>query len=239
MAHLVYPVGPGRGDLLRYALRSLEAHAAGTYYSITVVGHLPDYIDPDAVTHINVPKVGADPFRHVWALWQATAARRDAWWWMNDDFFLTGPVEDALVHRHRGTLAAYVESLKGRPGTAPWRQRAAALDAALDDLPAPGDSRWCWETHRPMYASARAVLAAAEWCERIGADPSKMALRSMFNVFEGYSWREIAAEPDPKLDTIQAVPLPTPVVSVSPRAWRGRPGEAIRSMFPEPSPWEW
>lgn len=240
MVHLVYPVGPGRGDLLKYALRSLAVHgaASGLDIAVSVVGHLPDYVDPDAVGHLHIPRLGADPFTHVWECWRALPAYLPEWWWMNDDFFLTGPLADALVHRHRGPLADYVVSLQGRPGTAPWRQRAAALQSALSEHRPEAVDPLCWETHRPMYASARAVIEAADWMRHVDVRATKVALRSLFGVFEGYEGRPVAPAPDPKIDTASAVVLPTPVVSMSPRAWRGRPGEAIRAMFPVPSPWE-
>lgn len=238
MVHLVYPVGPDRGDLLRYSLRSLDAHARDTDIMVTIVGHLPDYVDPAAVGHLQVPRLGSDPFTHVWECWRALPAYLSEWWWMNDDFFFTGDLADALVHRHRGNLAAYVSSLTGRPGVAPWRTRAAALLRALAEHRPEAGEPLCWETHRPMYASASAVIEAAEWARRASVNPTRVALRSLFNVFEGYEGRVVAPAPDPKIDTVQAVEIPAPVVSVSPRAWRTAPGEAIRARYPHPSPWE-
>ncbi len=239
MLHLVYPVGPRRGDLLKYALRSLDAHggALDMEIQVTIVGHLPDYVDPHSVRHLRTPD-DPDPFRHVWEAWFTTAANTLDWWWMNDDFMFTGPVADALVHRHRGQLASYVAALRGKPGTAPWRTRGANLLRALAEYGPTDTEPLCWETHRPMYASAGSVMAASEWARKIRTDPSKLAIRSMINVFEGYHARAVEAGPDPKIDTIKAVELPTPIVSVSARSWRTKTGEAIRAMYPRPSLWE-
>lgn len=236
MTTLVYPVGHGRGDLLRYSLRSVAYAAPATLPDIVIVGECPDYIDPAAVTFIESSQARS-PFHNVWLAWQRTASALGAdaeWWWMNDDFFVTAPTLDvALIDAHRGPLDAFLTALEGRPGVGPWRKRAWAASGLLR---AQGfEDIMCWEAHRPMRACGGDVVRAVAALNRFNMSGPEVAHRTLIATV---GRREGVAMADPKTDERTCGPIDDPLASVGPRAWAGPIGERLRSWFPYPSPWE-
>jgi hypothetical protein len=236
MTTLVYPVGHGRGDLLRYSLRSVARAAAAELPDIVLVGECPDYINRDAVRFIESSQAYG-PFVNVWVAWQRTAAAlgRDAeWWWMNDDFFVTAEsLGDALIDAHRGPLDAFCAALDGKPGVGPWRRRARAAGGLLA---AQGfASPMSWEAHRPMRASGQDVLWAAAVLRRYGMKGADVAQRTLIATLGGRTGVHLL---DPKTDERGPGTWWSPLTSTGPRAWAGPIGDDIRSRFPEPSPWE-
>lgn len=236
MTTLVYPVGHGRGDLLRYSLRSVAHAAPAELPDIVLVGECPDYINPATVTFL-ASSQAFGPFVNVWVAWQRAAAhlgRDTEFWWMNDDFFITAPMlADALIDAHRGPLDAFCAGLDGKPGVGPWRRRARASWGLLQ---AHGKSDvMCWETHRPMRAAGADVMSAAAALKRYGIKGADVAQRTLIATLAGRDGEHLH---DPKTDERTAGAVDVPLVSTGPRAWAGPIGEDIRGRFPNPSPWE-
>lgn len=236
MTTLVYPVGHGRGDLLRYSLRSVARAAPAELPDIVLVGECPDYINRSTVTFLESSQAYG-PFVNVWGAWQRAAAHLGAdneFWWMNDDFFVTTEfLGDALIDAHRGPLDAFCASLDGKPGVGPWRRRARAAGGLLG---AHGyDSPMSWEAHRPMRATGGDVMRAAESLKRYGMRPADVAQRTLIATIGG---REGVHLTDPKTDERGPGMWFMPITSTGPRAWAGPIGDDIRAWFPEPSPWE-
>lgn len=236
MTTLVYPVGHGRGDLLRYSLRSVGYAAPAELPHIVIVGECPDYINRSAVVFLESSQAYG-PFVNTWVAWQRTALELGPdpdFWWMNDDFFITCPtLADALIDAHRGPLDAFCASLDGKPGVGPWRRRARATGALLgaNGYVAP----MSWEAHRPMRASGLDVRRAAEALSRWGMKGADVAQRTLIATIGGRTGVHLA---DPKTDERTDGPIDHTLASTGPRAWAGPIGERIRSWFPYPSPWE-
>jgi hypothetical protein len=237
MTTLVYPVGHGRGDLLRYSLRSVACASPAVLPDVVLVGECPDYINPAAVTYL-ASSQAFGPFVNVWVAWQRTAAALGAdteWWWMNDDFFVTAEsLGDALIDAHRGPLDAFCAALDGKPGVGPWRRRARATGGLLG---AHGYvSPMSWEAHRPMRAAGADVLRAAAALARYGMKGADVAQRTLIATIGGREGTHLA---DPKRDERgEDAWWFEPLTSTGPRAWAGPLGERIRYTFPNPSPWE-
>lgn len=235
MTILVYPVGPARGELLRYSLRSVAANIDGRALPrIVVIGELPDYIDPGTVEYL--PGVGGrGPFAAVWAAWRAAARHLDGagtWWWWNDDFFLTGPAATGLIQAHRGSLDQFIKRLEGRGNYAAWRVRAARSAYVLD---AEGIcDPLCWEAHRPLRTTSADVDAAAEALARHRLDGARVAVRTLIGGLAAYTGADL---PDPKTESANGV-FHYPIMSTGPRAWSGHVGEQLRGRYDTPSPWE-
>lgn len=236
MTTLVYPVGHGRGDLLRYSLRSVAYAAGDELPDIVIVGECPDYINRDTVTFLESSQAHG-PFVNVWMAWQRTARALGAgveFWWMNDDFFVTAPsLGDALIDAHRGALDAFCAALDGKPGVGPWRRRARATGGLLA---AHGHvDVMCWEAHRPMRAASGDVFRAETALAQYGMKPGDAAQRTLIATLGG---RTGVAMRDPKTDERDCGPIADPLASTGPRAWAGPIGERIRQWFPYASPWE-
>lgn len=237
MTTLVYPVGHGRGDLLRYSLRSVARTADGADLpDIILVGECPDYINPAAVTFL-ASSQAFGPFVNVWVAWQRAAAHLGAdaeFWWMNDDFFMTAEsLDDALIDAHRGPLDAFCASLDGKAGVGPWRRRARASWGLLQ---AHGKTDvMSWETHRPMRAAGADVFRAAAALKRYGIKGADVAQRTLIASLADREGEHLL---DPKTDERGPGTWHAPLTSTGPRAWAGPIGDDIRSWFGEPSPWE-
>lgn len=233
MALIVYPCGPGRGDLLRYALRSLEQAAGDVLPEVVLIGEIPPYVDCAALRVIPMQQ-RTDRFANVWRAWEVAGrlGERD-WWWFNDDFIVTGPLAEALADTHRGSLESFCDDLARRGGVALYRRRA---QAALDVLRAEGYADpYNWEAHTPLRACGHLVRCAAELCKRHGLEPHEVAVRTLIATLDH---REGLPVSDPKIDHPRQSALPVPIASPGPRGWRTAAGRAVRERFPTPSHWE-
>lgn len=236
MTLIVYPCGPNRGDLLRYTLRSLaEAVGDGERPRLALIGAIPEYIDRRTLTVCSPMLQRSDPFANVWRAWEV-AARLDVereWWWFNDDFMLTGPLDTVLVDTHRGSLERFCTDLARRGDVAMYRRRA---QAALRVLRGAGyASPYNWEAHTPLRAAA-ALVHRVQWlAEDAGVAPDSLAVRTVMATLDE---REGALVADPKSDRAGPPYLPYPLASLGPRAWRGPTGAMVRERFNAPSPWE-
>lgn len=234
MTLIVYPCGPGRGDLLRYSLRSLAAAAGPVLPEVVLIGAIPSYIDPASLRMIPMVQQRSDQFANVWRAWEVAGRLTEGeWWWFNDDFILGADLGRALTDAHRGPLQAFCDDLARRRDVGMYRRRA---QAALDVLRAEGyDQPMNWEAHRPMrMRGGRGVWLAGDVCHRHGVAPDKVAVRTLIATLDG---RDAPALPDLKNDHRTAV-VTGPIVSLGPRAWQGNHGRLIRQRYDTPSPWE-
>jgi hypothetical protein len=234
MTLIIYPCGRGRGDLLRYSLRSLAAAAGPEVPEVLLIGDIPDYIDRTAL-HVRPMSQHSGKFVNVWRSWETAASLEPdrQWWWFNDDFIVTGALAETLVDTHRGSLQSFCEALARRTDVAVYRRRAEAALRLLrrEDYADPLN----WEAHTPLRAHAGLVEAAARLCERHDTDPSEAAVRTLIATIDG---RTGLAVPDPKVEHPREHRLPYPLASPGPRAWHGSAGREVRERFPKPSPWE-
>lgn len=231
MTTLVYPHGRGRGDLLRYALRTLGAHTAEGEVDVVVIGERPTWLDTDRVAFVPVVQ-GRDQFVNIWAAWEAAATHLVDWWWMNDDFLVGAGLEHVLTHAHRGPLTAFCEALERRNHVGPWRRRARA---ACDVLAGAGYvDAMSWEAHRPMYATAEDVAAAALFLAEHALAGPAVAERTLIATLARRGGEHLF---DPKFNDPRGQ-LCGPVVSLGPAAWRGDAGRIVRGLYTTPSRWE-
>lgn len=236
MLTLVYPLGRGRGQVLRWSLRSVHTAAAGRPVRIVLIGHVPDYIRPRApgLEIIRVPQ-GRDTFTNVWTAWQKAAdaldGRGEGWWWMNDDFFVTGALDAALTSAHLGPLRTWVDMIEGRGNYSAWVQRA---ECAYTVLTSAGYEPMSWETHRPMYVEPGDVYKARHFLAEARVEPCSIAQRTVIATVAG---RDGPAWHDPKIGG-RTGKVHTPLVSTSPTAWKGPFGRQLRARWLRRSPWE-
>lgn len=95
----VYPLGTASewgNNEIRYSLRSIEKHFAHMG-QVIIVGELPPFIDPETVRHIRFadqhgPDWARNTLRKVMRVCELDPGGKP-FALMNDDFFLTGPVE--------------------------------------------------------------------------------------------------------------------------------------------------
>lgn len=236
MLTLVYPLGRGRGQMLRWSLRSVHAAATGRPVRIVLIGYAPDYVNPRApgLTLVRLPQC-RDAFVNVWAAWQKAADVLDGsgegWWWMNDDFFITGDLDAALTSAHLGSLRAWIDMIKGRGNYSAWVQRAEAAHTVLTGA---GYAPMSWETHRPLYVAPGDVYKARAFLAAAGVEAPRVAQRTVIATVAG---REGPAWHDPKVNT-RTGKIHRPVVSTAPTAWKGPLGRELRALWLRRSPWE-
>jgi hypothetical protein len=234
MTTLVFPHGRGRDGTLMWALRSIAAHYDPATLDIVVAGYLPDWLDTNRATGLNVPQRQNRSMLNVWNALCAAAEfiGEGPFVLMNDDFFATAPADLAAL-TNRGPAADHIEAMRADPARSAYRSRLRRsvylLAAAGNTAPA------SWETHTPLPTSGAAVRAAGAAMRAHNLVPGVVAQRTLMAELAGAKGHQVA---DPKVYTNAEVPIPGPWVSTSPVSWHGATGDAIRGTYVTPSPWE-
>lgn len=234
MTTLVFPHGRGRDGTLMWALRSIAAHYDPAGLDIIVAGHLPDWLNPNTATGLNVRQQQHRSMLNVWnALTAAVGFIGDGEFvLMNDDFFATSTT-DLTAATNRGPAADHIEAMRPAPSRAPYRSRLARSVRILAEEGRTDPASW--ETHTPLPTSGAAVRAVEALLRSRNLGGGVVAQRTLLAELAGATGHAVA---DPKVYTSAAVPIPAPWVSTSPVSWHGATGEAIRGTYLTPSPWE-
>lgn len=226
----VYLVGPGRGDVLRWSLRSLVNLPQVT--RVVVVGHLPAWVTN--VTYIPVEQQQTkhdSTFANLRAA-IAQSAISDRFLLMNDDFITLRPVEQVPVF-HRGPMVDQLDRDE-RTGNKLLAERRRQL---MDMLSALGvEQPVCYELHIPLpveRGKLATVLDRAAEVRPDGMQPT--GKRTLYGNLAKIGGVDVA---DVKLRG-RNDPLPDgPFVSTCSTSWGGAAGKAIKGLFPEPCQYE-
>lgn len=218
---VVYVVRTGSNDELRYSLRSLRNLA---HDKVWIVGHAEPWLRNYGYLATRQDGVSR---RNAWQNLSAAASHRhisDPFVLMNDDFFVTAPVED-LIPQHRGSLLGH--AAEGNGDRHSGLARTATLLRGLGVA-----EPLSYETHTPMVVAREGFAAAVEMC---ASDPH-LAPKSIYANLAGLGGINGG---DAKVhDTSEEIPA-GPFLSTSDRSWARHPvGRLIRDMFPDPSPYE-
>lgn len=234
MTTLVFPHGRGRDGTLLWALRSIAHHYDPGTLDIIVAGHVPEWLDTNYATGLNVPQRDNRSMLNVWNALAAVVnlIGEAPFVLMNDDFFATAPADlNALTNR--GPAVEHIESMRADPARSLYRSRLRRSVQLLkrDGHPAPAS----WETHTPLPTTGAAVRLADARMRAHNLVPGVVAQRTLMAELVGSAGHAVN---DPKVYTHEAVDIPAPWVSTSPVSWHGATGEAIRGTYVTPSPWE-
>lgn len=231
---LAYLVHEADNDLLRYSLRSIEAHAEGLYRKVWIVGVLPEWARN--VEHIPVEYQG-EKFADIRAKLTALCAERKVAAnvvIMNDDHIATGPVSWDAVHM--GSTEKFIAEAY-RPKNSWWeamRDTAGWMrDRGHGDI-------LCYAGHVPLMYSKRKLKALlAEY-------PADQRLLDVGLYPEAGTGGEGILAINSKIgpsakDFLDKLTHPRRPgwVSTNDRGWsEGMIGGYIRGMYPHPSKYE-
>lgn len=224
---LVYIVRPGENnDELRYSLRTVDQHLE--HDRVVIVGHTPTWLT--GVESIETQQVGT---KHANARANmvtacTTQAISDPFILMNDDFFLTAPV-DQVPDLHHGPLAAELADYQSRY---PLNQRMIGMGKTLDLLRTLGHhDPLSYELHVPMIVDKATMLEGLGLAEQAGIEVPH--IRSLHGNLAGAHG---TYADDVKVYTYSSVELPKPFVSTSDRSFRaGWIGRRLRANFDQTS----
>ena len=219
----LYVVGGGRKyDELRLSLRSLCANVP--HDEAWVAGDVPDwYVGPS----IRVPRLG-----DRWASSTANllAALRDdrlpnELLLMNDDFFVTQPLDEVPV-LHKGPLRDDTRNHGTYGRGARDAEELLADRGVLEPL--------SYELHVPLPAFRLDVLPALEASDpaRIGVRTHKRSVYANLFRLGGSRMRDVKVH-----SNTGALPA-GPFASTNDYSLRGRAGDELRRLFPEPCRYE-
>lgn len=229
---VVYVVRPtDANEALRFSLRTIAANLP--HRRVWCAGYRPSWVS-ESVGQIATIQDG-NRFTNSTRNLEAAASHpevSDTFVYMNDDFFITEPV-DTVPLAHRGRVRAFVAEL---------RQRGirgggylTGMEATLARLVELGyRDPLCYEVHLPMVMTKGRFLAALDtaW----GVKP--LHKRTLYgNLYHDPA--DAVEIDDPKIGFAQAPSdMPAPFVSTAPKAWNGIAGQRIRRAFAQPGPYE-
>lgn len=240
---LVIPVKPTEDGCteLRYALRSVAAHAEGLYRKVWIVGvGLPDWL-----TNVGFIEAGSPDGRNADVRAKITAAANDKrvasrFVLMADDTFLVEPITEWRAY-HMGPFSEYLGRLAKLPAP---RTRAnsswvRAIAAAADWMAEQGHGDILTrQGHRPVLWDKKRLAAALD------AYPTDRALDVLAlydlagaGVEGGRAKNAKITVADDFLERLAE--RDSPWMSSNERSFReGMVGGYIRGMFRDPSPYE-
>lgn len=222
----VYVCRPGDNEELRYSLRSL---ANLPHRRVWVFGGCPEWARN--VSHVSVPQDRTDAYANTTES-LAAACRHpevsDPFILMNDDFFVTEPVESVpLLNRGpvSDVVAADVARCNRKIGHVVGMETVAAFLAARG-YPAP----LSFELHMPMLVAKATMLEAIAICPDRG-----MHKRTVYGAIAGLTGDTV---PDCKMFKVSE-PLPCgPFVSSHPAVFHDALLPYLQRLFPQSGRYE-
>lgn len=236
MTVLVYVHGAGRPDELRWSLRSVAEHTPPASVEVIVAGHIPDWLDEQALVAVRSPQ---QPRRAMVNVWNALVAACNVlgpnadFVYMHDDYFATA-APDLRARVNAGPAPRHIDLMRASPAMTPFRAR---LSRTVNFLRVRGRaSPASWETHTPLPLNTSDVFEAAREMKAVNFTPGVVAQRTLIAELAGHTGEAIT---DVKVRGASlAGPVPAPWVSTGNAAWNGELGEQIRATLSVPSPWE-
>ncbi len=236
---IIYPVRSGENEELRYSLRSLYTNARGLFRKVFVAGSdLPEWLTGVEVVRAGSPGgKSADIVAKVYAAAKASRVSRVVVF--NDDHFVTRPIESWEAF-HMGPTSQYLRVL-AREGQTPensaWMRRVKATAEWMAEQ-GHGDIL-VRQGHRPLLWDRRKLVAA------IKAYPAGRPLDypGLYDIAgaagEGRRAGNAKIGSDPAQFARRLAKLDQPYLSTNDKSFKdGLPGVYIRTLFPDPSPYE-
>lgn len=232
---LVYVVRPGENnEELRYSLRTVAVHLE--HDRIFIVGHTPSWVaGVESLQTIQAGTKYANSTRNVLTAC-CTAEVSDPFVLMNDDFFITAPVNQVPA-LHRGIVIDVLTDYQARYGTRIGKRNhyidgMAATLQLLNDMG--HHDPLSYELHVPLVVHKDAMREAIEVATTAGLEaPHKRTLYGNLAHLGGQQTRDV------KVNTSSSVQMPEPFVSTCDKIFRcGWIGRRIRATFNQPSPHE-
>lgn len=219
---LVYFVRRGENPELRFSLRSAAAHLP--HERVWIVGDKPNWVT--GVEFIQGNRRGTK-WLNVFDNLRIAAADVDAdrFIVMNDDFFITEPVDAEIPAWHRGPLADHIRRTRSD-----WN---ASLVATLKFLRANGfPAPLSYEIHAPVVMEREKLGVVLDAASGKGIPPQ---WRTIYG-----NWWHIPAERAPDVKVRRDRPFePATFFSTSDMTFASTAvGRWIRQHFPTPSPYE-
>lgn len=228
---LVYVVRPGeRNEELRYSLRAAAANLP--HDRVFIVGHTPEWVrDVTSLQTIQGGTKYANSTRNVLTAC-CTDEISDPFILMNDDFFVTAPVQD-IPALHRGpivdVIADYTRRVS-RPG--PYLD---GMQATLDLLHELGyEQPFSYELHVPLVIDKDLMRKAIEVATTAGLEvPHK---RSLYGNLAQLGGQQVE---DVKVIRTNTVNIPEPFASTNDASFTtGWIGRRIAANYQKPSRYE-
>lgn len=229
MIDVVYIVRPGHeNEELRHSLRSLVNVPHG---DVWIVGHRPAWVN-ERVRHVFVPQRDPQRFKYENATGNLLALAADGptgFTLMNDDMFCVQPTETWPAPAHRGGLH---ELAATRPGRYGGMLRATAALLVEAGIPVP----LAYTLHKPMLMARDVLVATLDYGLQRRAGEEHFSWRSLYGNLAHLGG---PYEEDVKVHSDEAIP-DGPWVSSSDCSFRyHRIGRFIRTLLPDPSPYEY
>ena len=244
---IVIPVRPNpKDDQLRYTLRAIHAHVPDlAERRIVIAGGLPAYIPTATVTHLATVQ-DSDPWTNVGR--NLTTALdhidQDWLWWWQDDIYPLKPVAHIPLYARHGTIGSYTAALTR---TNAWKahsylkqyvtgvlaQQAILIEWGFDPDETPNG---CCHTPTPIH-----VPTLQDILDRLTDECPSHALGHFKALYAAVMWRNgtpVQHIVDPKIIRPDRAITNMAWVSTSGPSWKGSAGQTIRTMFPDPSPYE-
>jgi hypothetical protein len=218
---------------LRHSLRSVAAHLP--HRRVWIVGYRPAWVADD-VGYVPVLQRGPK-HSNTWGNWVAAArcaSLSDEFVLMNDDFFITRPIDD-VPNVHRGPLDEMVDWY-ARNRLTSHRQRAAVTRQVLRRA-GRTEGLLSYELHVPMVVNRHALADGVRMIASSTTPGHGVAKRTFYGNLAGLGGtRERDVKAMSARDAMPETPLP--FVSTSPHSWAGLVGGWVRQRFAEPCAYE-
>lgn len=231
--HLVYLVRPGENPELRSSLRSVAANLPADT-TVTIAGHKPAWVT--GVHHLPTEQRPGAKHLNAYGNLQAALASPDVpetFVLMNDDFYVTAPLEQIPVLNQGRTVDVLAR----------YRRRFPAGSAYIDAMQATHD--WlvdlghtdplCYELHIPMTLTKTGLRQVLGDAQAAGLDPTRVHYRTAYGNTHGVGG---VSMDDVKVYDRTSRELAKPFASTHDVSYGGRIGRTLRATFPDPSRYE-
>lgn len=223
---IIYILGDGAQEELRYSLRSIEKNFP--HDKVWFIGSQPKGFKPDvAVPH---QQAGANKWERIRSsLLKAAADPRltEDFFLFNDDFFIMQPFKGKFINYADKTLTWRIEQLREQY---PWLNNyGRTLVKAREELKIHGFGEINFEVHLPFLMNKQAALKSILTC-------SSPQMRSVYGNVNSIPYIQ---KDDVKVYDMETVPEDADFISTNDETFtKGKVGEYIRQIFSEPCRYE-
>ena len=240
---VVYPVRTGRRpdpDHLRWSIRSVAANLP--HSEIVIVGVLPDWVDPETVTHIPTVQ-GRRKFENIGVNLHAAldVFRGETIHWFNDDFYVLSPVTEVPLI-DRGPMGPFCQSLRKHKAAGSYStdhdDYLRGMEGQRQILRSWGfdDDTPCVDLHVPIPVDVDRCVDILE--RTTAANPGHP--HGHFRMLYGAGLPSVRSKDVKYSSKSKRIDnWPSPFISTFLAVWqRGVAGAQLRERFPTPSPYE-
>lgn len=163
---IVYIVGKGKSEELRYSLRSLKNLP---HYRVWIFGYCPSWVDTEVVHFVPVEQKGKSKWEKAGGTLKVISqqSRLGDFYLFNDDFFVVNPIEKVEYFKW-GKLKDRVLHY-GKKGSSGLSLR---IEQAMKALEKRGKTTFNYELHVPLKMNREKLAEVLDIYEGIGATRS-------------------------------------------------------------------